>query len=438
MRYTRRSLLRNLVWTALGLGALTGGCQALPRVASRGEPVKVVLMRWGNPDEQKVTTEGLKTFEERNPDVKTEFLHVPTNYYEKLQTMLAGGVGPDVFIIGAAYATAYAVRGVSADLSAYIKRDAFDIEDFIPAGVAQYRVRGGLYGLPRGLGRSGLVFNDDLFRRAGVTTPPQDWQHPGWDWQEFVETARRLTQPAREGRPPQFGFLVQPGNLRLWLSFVWSNGGEAFSADGTEVRLHEPPAVEALQFLQDLIHKYQVAPRPDVLQEQNALSLFATSRIALDFTEPFTFATRRREARFRWDCAVLPKGKAGRVPGGGGAGWVLSARSQQPEAGWRLFKWLTSKEFMLREQEAGTTTTPRLSITYSPAFLDFRLADGTPVNMRVYADNLALMRTDPQLLRWDEVNTAINRELDYLWTGRRPAREVVTAIKQAVDPLLKA
>lgn len=413
---------------------LSSACRFLPGTADSQR--KITFMRWGNPDELKVTKQGIKTFEDANPAIKVDFLHVPTNYYDKLQTMLAGGVGPDVFIIGAAFASAYAVRKVSGDLLPLIQRDKFDLGDFIPAGVDQYRWKGGLYGLPRGLGRSGLVFNRQLFEAAGVATPPQKWDAPNWDYREFVETGLRIDQ-ASNGKP-QYAFVIDPGNLRLWLTFVWSNGGEVFNADGTECLLTGPESVQALQYLQDLIHKYKIAPRPDALQEQNVMSLFSTGRVAIDFTEPFTFATRRREAKFHWDCAVTPRGAKGRVPGGGGAGWVLSARSKQIDPAWRFYQMLVGKEFQLEEQQQHTTTTPRLSITNSQAFLDFKLADGTPVNMQVYADNVRIMRTDPQLVRWSEVNTALNRELGYLWDGSRPARDVAAAAKAAVDPLLRA
>lgn len=435
LHQTRRQFL---AWTVsvAAASALTTACR--PLLGSSSGPTKIILMRWGNPEELKVTKEGLQKFSAQHPQIQVDFQHVPTNYYDKLKTMLAGGVGPDVFIIGAAYATDYAARRVSADLTPLVQRDKFDLSDFIPAGVNQYRWRGGLYGLPRGLGRSGLVFNRQIFKDAGVADPPHDWRASNWTYQDFVDIGNQLTKPAGNGQPPQYAFAINPGNLRLWLTFVWSNGGEVFNVDGTECLLTQPASIEALQYLQDLIHKHHVAPRPDALQEQNVMSLFATGRVAIDFTEPFTFATRRREAKFHWDCAVTPSGAKGRVPGGGGAGWDLSAGSQQRDAAWELFKMLTSKDFQTAEQEQHTTTTPRISITNSPAFLDFTLSDGTPVDMRVYADNVQIMRPDPQLLRWDEVINTLNRELGYLWDGTRPAKAVAQSAKKAVDPLLKA
>lgn len=46
------------------------------------------------------------------------------------------------------------------------------------------------------------------------------------------------------------------------------------------------------------------------------------------------------------------------------------------------------------------------------------------------------VRVDPPVLRWNQMLAVINRELNDLWDGRRPAKEVAVAICQGIEPYL--
>lgn len=392
---------------------------------------KVVLMRWGNVSEVDVTNKGIDLFQKNNPGSTVDFQHVVQDYASKLQTSIAGNVAPDVFLLGAADFTPYMTKGLLENQLPYIQRDHFDIDDYYEAGTKQYLYQGKQGGMPRGLGRTGLIYNQDLFAKAGLQPPPTDWNAKGWDFAAFLDSAQKIVG-ASKGGPTTYGLLFQPTNFRHWAGMIWSNGGQVFSDDDKTVLLDQPPAVEALQAMADWVFKHKVAPRTENTSDESPMSLFTTGRIGMEFTEPFTFAERRKAAKFTWDAAVTPAGAGGRVVGGGGAGWLSYSGSKNKDATWKFFSFLAGKEFQTMECEAGTTTPPRKSVTNAPCFLNA----GTPKHMDVFATNLQIMRTDPSLPRWNELITAWNKELSYLWTGERDAKTVTAAMKKVGEPLL--
>ena len=64
------------------------------------------------------------------------------------------------------------------------------------------------------------------------------------------------------------------GGFRSWNAWVYNNGGEIIDTGKMACRLADGPAVDALQFVQDAIHRHQVAIPRDVLQAEGARNAF--------------------------------------------------------------------------------------------------------------------------------------------------------------------
>ena len=82
---------------------------------------------------------------------------------------------------------------------------------------------------------SGIIYNKDLFRKAGL-----DPDHPPKDWNELYEFARKLTvDKNRDGKTDQYGFYVPvfpaSGQLSIWMVLQWAPF--LWQAGGTEIDL---------------------------------------------------------------------------------------------------------------------------------------------------------------------------------------------------------
>src|SRR5207253_1319549 len=113
---------------------------------------------------------------------------------------------------------------------------------------------GRVYGHPVNAATNGIWFHKDILRDAGVAVP-----NGPWTWQQFLPVAQKLT--IRSGnRVTRYGFLIDWENN--YLQFIMQWGGRVYSPDGTRCVIDSPECIAALQFMQDLIYKYNVSPRP--------------------------------------------------------------------------------------------------------------------------------------------------------------------------------
>ena len=71
-----------------------------------------------------------------------------------------------------------------------------------------------------------LYYNKDLFDKAGVAYPTNDWT-----WNDMLAAAKKLTLDTnKDGKIDQWGFAVN-NIVWVWAGFVWGNGGDILSPD---------------------------------------------------------------------------------------------------------------------------------------------------------------------------------------------------------------
>jgi multiple sugar transport system substrate-binding protein len=199
-------------------------------------------------------------FAAANAGVQIDHQPVPQDYNVKIQTLFAAGTPPDVYryLQEVTPIITVAQKNLHLQLDDYIAAESYDLSDFRPEAVTLYRWEEKLYALPRDYGNQNFFYNIDLFEADGVALPPADWEDTGWTFETFLDAATTLTK--REGeRTTQWGFLVNRGQ-RPWASWLYSNGGALVHMDdrgvATESAMTDEASVEALQFVQDLMHTH--------------------------------------------------------------------------------------------------------------------------------------------------------------------------------------
>jgi ABC-type glycerol-3-phosphate transport system substrate-binding protein len=215
--------------------------------------------------------------------------------------------------------------------------------------------------------------------------------------------------------------------------WVYSAGGEFVSKDASECLLHEPPAIEALQLLQDLRVKYRLMPTP---ADAAAGAAFPQGRVAMLESGPFNVGNLRRDAKdFTWDGGPMPRGRSGRYAAtGGGAGQGIAPGSKNQEEAWTLLKHVMSPEALMTEIVREHLNMPaRKSLANSKEYLQSGLP---PQHLKAFVEGLDYLRVDPQTTNWGEISAAAAREIAPLFSGEKAPRDVALSIKRAVDPLL--
>ena len=320
-RLSRRDFLR--ISTVGGVGALLAACApatapAAPQAAgtaapaqpttapeltqapAASAPVTVTFMVPGGQQEDSDFKPVFDEFKARYPEIDGQYTPAGTGYTpqynDKVLTMIAGGIAPDVFKTQFGAFGAWAAADVYLPLDDLIASnpDITQMDDFFTPHVEGCKVKGKMMALPNDGAPEAIWYNVDMFRAANQALPDDTWT-----WDTMLSACQALTK--QEGDiTTQYG-VGRP----YWLETIWSNGGEIISADGTKCTLDQPEAIEALAWMQDLIQKYKVSPTPQSASEQGDTDRFTTGKLGMIYGVRGSLGTFRSIDQFAFDAAPM-------------------------------------------------------------------------------------------------------------------------------------
>jgi len=438
--WTRRSVLAGLSAAAGTVGlasAACGGASGTPEAAAPKQLKSGVTIQWGieNGPQNRFDLRSKQTqmFEAKFPGIKVDQV-VNGSDINKIKAMMAAGTPYDLIRITTTQYAGFANQRSLVALDELIRRDRYDLKDFFPAAIAQWQWRGKQWAMPF-LGVLTAYVNTTIVERSGARKPPNTWKDPTWTNEAFLEFCRKCTRQ-EGGKTVQFGFTGTHDNWCYYMPWVWANGGDMFDKDFKAVTLGDPPGLEGIQFLGDLITKHHVAPTPDELKELGGSGKpFQDGKTAMMAGSVNAVATNRAVANLRWTVTAYPRGRKGIAMGGGGVGWFITAGSKNRDETWELLKVVLAPDSDKLTALSGEAPPSRRSVANDPEFLSPKEAPGSDMKVVVEALETAL-HTDAVLIQGDEIFGIMATELAPIWTGERSARESLEAIKQRVTPML--
>ena len=219
-----------------------------------------------------------RDFEAAHPEIDVSIEVVGWHEgWDEISSRIDRGETPDLMNITNLWLAELADGGVLEALDDCVTQEFRD--RFLRTALRGAEYGGRLYGLPIAMSARALYCNAGLLRAAG--------ERPPSTWDDLVRVAGKVGDPT-EGIS---GIGIQGGRLETdiyFYYFLWGNGGEILSADGRQARFSSPEGVEALQFMCDLVHKYQVAePNPIAYDREGLQDLFRAGRLAMTITGPW-------------------------------------------------------------------------------------------------------------------------------------------------------
>lgn len=275
-----------------------------------------------------------REFEAQHPDVVIVLID---DIDRKASIYEAANKLPD--IISTNTFSLHRYKNVMLPLDGLVARDQAEHQpdDFYPDIIESCRFAGDLFLVPYFFNVSLLYYNIDMFAAAGVALPSNDWT-----WEDYVEHARELTQFYRERGEDKYGTTIVAGWWVEWLCHVHQAGGQFIGDDWRHSPMDSPPAIEALQFFNDLVNVHKVSPEP-----KNILPyMFVNQHSAMEWgghTE--NWVGLRKNAEFRWDVALLPKHPSNnRGSERVAVGMGINKKSPHRELAWDFIKYFASYE----------------------------------------------------------------------------------------------
>jgi multiple sugar transport system substrate-binding protein len=270
-----------------------------------------------------------------------------TSYWDKLTAALAGSVGPDVFLMNT-NARSWAAQGQLRELTPLIARDkeaAGNHAQALKAFDEWYRIDGKVTGWPWDYSTIASHVNLAHLESAGLAPPLELGDK--WTWTALLEYAQKLTKRGATPQDTRYGFIAVTNDEGGWLNFVYANGGSYFSPDLKRCTLAQPPAVEAIEFLAELVQKHRVAPTAEEISAtgRSQLELFEQGLASMWTAGDWNFQEHLKVPGFRWEASFVPKApKTGKTESAANLrGLVMSAQSKQVEPTWEFMKFLLTK-----------------------------------------------------------------------------------------------
>lgn len=265
----------------LGL-LLTLSCVLLATVVVAQDAVELNVVGFVVPLEEQGTPldeaykKFIADFEAAHAGVTVNALETPPEFDTQLLVDLAAGTAPDIWNADASTLARLIDSGYALDMNECVALvPELNLDRFFPSVLAihQREAGGPIYGLPNDFTPMVIYYSTKAFEKAGVEPPTA-----GWTWEEFRDTAQKLTLDANGNNATspdfdpenvvQWGFRVRRFAFE-WLYRVWENGSDVISPDGTTASgyLDSPETIEAITWLRDLVTEAKAAPAPTTLDQ---------------------------------------------------------------------------------------------------------------------------------------------------------------------------
>lgn len=267
-----------------------------------------------------------EAFHEEYPHITVEIETIAMDdYFDQMQSRVAGGTAPDCYELNIENFAAYANKGVLAEIT------DVDLSSLDETALSAFNVDGKQYGLPGNFSNVVLVYNKDLFDQAGIDYPNEDWT------QDDVQTAAEAISALGDDI---YGY-YQPLTYNEFYKVSAQFGGSLLNEDNTEFTINSAENVAAAQMMADRVLVSNVQPTDVQMGGMGDWDLFMSGRLGMIPTGIWAFQTFTDGCDFEWDITVEP-GEVQKATHFFSNGLVINTDSENKEAAATWITWLAS------------------------------------------------------------------------------------------------
>ncbi|MEH6376153.1 extracellular solute-binding protein [Streptomyces sp. KLMMK] len=325
-----------LALTATACGGDGGGGNDGAKAASDPGSVTGTVTWWDTSDatnEAPVFKKLVSAFEQKYPKIKVEYVNVPFDQaQQKFKTAAATGKGaPDVLRSDVGWTPGFAQLGYLKDLSGTPALDK--PEDFLEGPLKNAAYQGKTYGVPQVTDTLGLLYNKELFRKAGVDKPPATWQ-------EVKDAALKIKE-----KTGAEGIGLSPDSYYS-LPFLYGEKSDMVDVAKKKITISSAASRKGIETAVDLV-KSGAAPKPAGTDGYNALKTdFKNGKLAMLLDGPWAtkeiFGGDAYKSKDNLGISAVPAGSTGTAGAPvGGHNLVVYAGSKNFDASYLFTRFMT-------------------------------------------------------------------------------------------------
>ncbi|MGZ4108356.1 MAG: ABC transporter substrate-binding protein [Actinomycetota bacterium] len=368
-------------------------------------------------------------FQKQNPNITIDLQYVNSDYaLQKATVALQGDKQPDISYQYGTNMPQLATAPKLVDLTSRVNAGGYDWNDFYPGERAVATVNGKVLGVPALVDNLAVVYNKDLFAKAGLQPPG-----PDWTWDELRADAKAIADPANK----VFGlaFPSDGSETTVWEyeALLWAAGGDILNSDNTKATFNAAPGVQALTTLHDIDAdgSMYLDFQPDAGKSEE---LFNSDKIGMIITGP-------------WDLSSFPNANYGVqfmpsfTPGGshqtiaGPDNWVIFDNGPaNVDAAWKFVSFMTSPDQILQDSLDTGHLPTRASVAKMPAFQPFY---SKYQGMKVFVQNLNnVLTARPQITQYPRISAALGQAVVSAIQGKASPQDALNQAAQQADGYL--
>jgi multiple sugar transport system substrate-binding protein len=390
-----------------------------------GEKVELTLAYPGEDGKKDDLEKFLKKFTEKYPNINVKLIFVPNtswaDYFNKLETMAAGGKAPDVIRVAIEGIQMFVKSGMALPLDDYMKSDPDALqnyEDIHSKLQSAFVIDNKTYGFAWDWNNVVIHFNTDMLKKANLPVPDKNWTKD-----DFLKYAQAMT--TEEKGKKTYGFAI-PNYYFGASAWLLNNDTNILNADMTKSTLNDPKAIEVMQFFQDLIYKYKVAPVPN--PKTDSINQLMTGQVGMIAAGKWPFGTYEKNKFKSVEVQFVPAFKTQKVIYGDGSFPVMKA-TKHPKESYLLSAFLSSPDSQ-RTMLSADSIPARTSVMKE-------VLPKTPIkNWSVYAESADISVPVQAPRDYAGIEAIFNRHMSAILSNQTDAATAMNKAAQEIDQLL--
>ncbi|MGZ4501301.1 MAG: sugar ABC transporter substrate-binding protein [Nocardioidaceae bacterium] len=310
------------------------------KVDAKGQTLTVWIMEGTNPDAKPFFSDLSAAFTKQT-GAKLDVQYVPwAEAHDKFVNSIAGGTTPDVAEVGTTWTPEFADAGALMDLNKVVDKAGLR-SDLVPGLVDAGTIRGKLYGMPWYAGVRSIIYRTDVFKKAGITTPPTTWAQLVADGDTIKKAEPKMTTFPVAG-DSEYG--VYP--------FIWGNGGQIAEQSGKTWKsdISSTKAQQGISFYTDLAKKHGFStPAATTWDEADLSDAFSRGDVAMMIAGSWTpgaLVQANPDLKGKIGAFPIPGPHGGVSPSFlGGSHLSVFNTAKNPDLAWALVKMMTTGRF---------------------------------------------------------------------------------------------